>query len=244
MIRGQLHNEGSGIAGKHLGLLQHDAGNDDGSHADEVSGGGNPGAAAKQSACDHPDEGNLGAAGDKGGGHDGHATVTLIFDGTGSHDAGDTAAGTDEHGDEGLTGKAELTEDTVQYEGDTGHIAAGLQESQHQEQHQHLRHKAQHRTDTRHNTVKDQTGEPVGSAGSFQGIAYQYRNTGYPYAVISGVGLLPDPLDGRLGLFIVCHGRRLGGDSKGFLIFYLIGKGAICGQRAIFFDVGIIAVYD
>ena len=115
-----------------------------------------PGGAAEQSAGDHGDEGNLRAAGDEGGGHDRHTTVTLVFDGTGGHDAGDTAAGADQHGDEGLTGQTELTEDTVQNEGDTGHVAAGFQEGQQQEQHQHLRHKAQHGANAGHDTIQDQ----------------------------------------------------------------------------------------
>ncbi len=135
-------------------------------------------------------KGHLGAAGDEGGGHNRHAAITFVFDGTGSHDAGDAAAGTDEHGNEGLTGKAELTEDTVQYEGDTGHVAAGLQESQHQEQHQHLGHEAQHRTDARHNAVQNQAVEPVGSAGGFQTVADQHGDAGDPHAVISGIGLV------------------------------------------------------
>ncbi len=153
---GSSITKGAGSPAEHLGLLQHDAGDDDGSHADEVSGGGNPGAAAEQSAGDHADEGHLGAAGDKGGGHDGHAAVTLVLDGTGSHDAGHAAAGADQHGDEGLTGQAELAEDTVQDEGDTGHVAAGLQEGQHEEQNQHLGNEAQHGADTGDDTVKDQ----------------------------------------------------------------------------------------
>ena len=49
--------------------------------------------------------------------------VTLVLDGTGSHNTGHTAAGTDQRGDEAFTGQAELAEDTVHDEGDTGHIA-------------------------------------------------------------------------------------------------------------------------
>ena len=128
VVSRQLHNEGSRLTGEHLGLLQHDAGHDDGGHADEVSGGSNPCAAAEQGARDHGDEGHLRAAGDKGGGHNGHPAVTFVFNGTGRHDAGNTAAGADQHGDKGLTGQAELPEDTVQNECDTGHVAAGFQE--------------------------------------------------------------------------------------------------------------------
>ena len=64
------------------------------------------------------------------------------------HDAGDAAAGAHQHGDEALAGEAELAEDPVHDEGDTGHVADVLQNGQHQKQHQHLGHEAQHRADT------------------------------------------------------------------------------------------------
>ena len=106
MIGRQLHNEGSGVTGEHLCLLQHDAGDNDCGHTNEVSAGGNPGAAAEDGACNHGNEGHLCAAGDEGGGHDGHTAVTLVLDGTGSHNTGHAAAGTDQHGDEAFTGQA------------------------------------------------------------------------------------------------------------------------------------------
>ena len=59
---------------------------------------------------DRGNDGQLGAAGDEGGGHDGHLAVTVVLDGTGGHDAGNTAAGADEHGNEGLTRQAEPAE--------------------------------------------------------------------------------------------------------------------------------------
>ena len=182
--------KGAGSPAEHLGLLQHDAGDDDGGHAHEVGGGSHPGSTAEDGAGHHGDEGHLGAAGDEGGGHDRHTAVTLVFNGTGGHDAGDAAAGADEHGDEGLTGQAELAEDTVQNEGDTGHVAAGLQEGQHQEQHQHLGHEAQHRANAGHDAVQDQAIEPLGSTGGLQSIADQHRHAGDPHAVVGGIGLV------------------------------------------------------
>ena len=190
MVGRQLHDERSGITGEHLGLLQHDTGDDDGCHTDEVSGGGDPGTAAEEGAGDHADERNLGAAGDERGGHDRHTAVTLVFDGTGGHDARNAAAHTDEHGDEGLTGKAELTEDTVENESDTGHVAAGLEEGEHQEQDQHLRHEAEHRSDTGDDTVEDQAVEPVSRTGSVKRIADQNGDTRDPYAIVCRVGLV------------------------------------------------------
>ena len=132
--------------------------------------------------------GNLRAAGDKGGGHDRHTAVTLVFNGTGSHDAGHAAAGADEHGDEGLAGQAELAEDTVQNEGDTGHVAAGLEEGEHQEQNEHLGNEAEHRADTGDDTVEDQAVEPVSRAGGLQTVADQDGDAGDPHAVVGGIG--------------------------------------------------------
>ena len=94
------------------------------------------------SACDHGDKGNLCAAGDEGGGHDGHTAVAFVFNGTRSHNAGNTAAGADEHRDKGFTRKSEFAEYTVKHEGYTRHITASLQESKEQEQYKHLGNKA------------------------------------------------------------------------------------------------------
>ena len=168
MISRQLHNEGSRVAGEDLGLLQDDTGNDDGSHADEVGGGCNPGTATKHSSGDHADDRHLSTAGDEGGGHDGHLTVTVIFDGTGGHNTGNAAAGTDQHGDEALAGQTELTEDTVHDEGDTSHVANVFQDSQQEEQHQHLRHEAQHGANAAHDTVNDQAGQPGSGTDALQ----------------------------------------------------------------------------
>ena len=251
MIGGQLHHEGSGITGEHLGLLQHDAGDDDGGHADEVSGGGDPCAAAEDGACDHGDEGDLGAAGDEGGGHNGHPAVAFIFDGTGSHDTGHAAAHADEHGDEGLAGQAELAEHAVQHEGDTGHVAAGLQEGQHQEQNQHLGHEAQHRAHTGHDTVIDQAAEPVGGAGRLQTIADQHGDTGDPHAVVGGVGgvksVFSEILHGvhkghlhhvvqlvrTLGQGVIVGGH--GVDGQGLLVLHVHGGGGGAGLEALHF---------
>ena len=226
MVGRQLHDEGSGVAGEHLGLFQHDAGDDDGGHADEVSGGGHPCAAAEDGAGDHGDEGDLGAAGDERGGHNGHAAVTLILDGTGGHDAGYAAAHADEHGDEGLTGQAELAEHTVQNEGDTGHIAAGLQEGQHQEQHQHLRHEAQHGADTGHDTVKDQAAEPIGCAGRLQTALHQNRHAGDPHAVVGGIGGV------KAVLVEVGHGIHIG-DTHGAVLVGTLGDGVVVGGHGV-----------
>ena len=192
MVGGQLHDEGGGVACKHSGLFQDDAGDDDGCHAEEIGRNCDPGGAAEDRAGDHGDEGGLGAAGDERGGHDRHAAVALIFDGPGGHNAGDAASGTDQNGDEGLAGQTETAENTVQHKGDSGHVAAGLHKGQQEEQHQHLGHKAQHCADTGHNAVQDQTADPafLRHVQRVEQIADQYGNAGDPDAVISGIGFL------------------------------------------------------
>ena len=82
-------------------------------------------------------------------------TVSFVLDCTGSHDTGNTAAHTNQHRNEGLTGKTELTENSVHDECDTCHIAAGLQECQEDKQYQHLRYETKNCTNTGYNTIKD-----------------------------------------------------------------------------------------
>ena len=110
VVCGQLHHEGSGITCEELGLLQDDTRADDGSHANEVSRDSHQRRTAEQRTCDEADDGHLSAAGDEAGGHDGHTAVALVLDGTRSHDARDAAARADQHGNEALTGQAELPE--------------------------------------------------------------------------------------------------------------------------------------
>ena len=188
MICRELHNERRGVAGEHLGFLQHDTGENDRRHADEVCGGGNQRRAAEQRTGNHCDKRYLGTAGDKGCGHDCHTAIAFVFNGTRSHNTRDTAAGTDEHRDKGFAGKSELAEDTVEYKRDTRHVTASLQKCKQQEQNQHLRHKAEHRADTGNNTVKNQPAEPIGSAGRLQTVFNQHGDTGHPHAEICRVG--------------------------------------------------------
>ena len=58
--------------------------------------------AAEDRARHHGNKGNLRAAGDKGGRHDRHAAVALVFNGSRCHDARNAAAGSDEHRNKGL----------------------------------------------------------------------------------------------------------------------------------------------
>ena len=58
VVCGQLHDKGSRVACKGLGLLQDDAGADDGSHADEVSGDSHQRRTAEYRTCDQADDGS------------------------------------------------------------------------------------------------------------------------------------------------------------------------------------------
>ena len=188
MVRRELHDERSRLAGEHLRFLEHDTRDDDSSHTDEVSARRDPRGVAEDSARDHRDERHLSAAGDEGGGHDGHTAVALVLDGTGCHDAGNAAAGADEHRNEGFAGETELSEDTVKDERDTGHVAARLKSRKQEEQDEHLRDEAEHRADTGDDTVKDKSGEPFGSVCRLKTVSYEYRYTGYPDTEVGRVG--------------------------------------------------------
>ena len=188
MVGGQLHDEGGGVARKGLGLFQHDAGADDGCHADEVGRHCHQRRAAEHCTGDQADDGHLCAAGDEAGGHDGHAAVTLVLDGTACHNARHAAAGAHQHRDKALAGKAELAEDTVHDKGHAGHIAHVLQNGQQEEQHQHLGHKAQHRAHTGHDAVHDQAVQPACHADALQKAAQRIGNDLTEQHIVGPVG--------------------------------------------------------
>ena len=188
MVGGQLHDKGGGLTGEGLELLQHDTGDDHSGDADEEGGGGDPGGLAEHGAGKQANDGHFRAAGDEAGGHDGHFPVPVLLNGTGGHDAGDTTAGGHQHGDEALAGQAEAAEDTVHDEGDTGHVAHVLQNSQQEEQHQHLGHKAQHRADTGHNTVHNKAVQPAGDTQRGQDAVKEAGDNLTEQHVVSPVG--------------------------------------------------------
>ena len=187
MVSGQLHNERSRITGEQLRLFQDDAGDDDGCKADEVSGGGDPAAAAEQSTCDQADDGHLGTAGNEAGGHDRHTAVTLVLDGTGSHNTGNAAAGTNQNGDEALAGQTEAAEDTVHDEGDTGHVDI-LEDGQQEEQNEHLGNEAQNRADTGDDAVHDQAVQPASNTDALQQAAEGIRDDLTEQNIVRPVG--------------------------------------------------------
>ena len=156
----QLHNKRSGIAGEHLRLLEDDAGDNDDCNAEEVHDRCEPPRAAHQEARDQRDNRELRAAGHEGGCDHGHAAILFVLNGTGGHDAGHAAAGGDHERNEGLAGQAELTEDPVHDERDTGHIAAVFQQGQEEEHDCHLRGKADRCCQTADDAVNDEGNDP------------------------------------------------------------------------------------
>ena len=175
VVRGKLHDERGRLAREHLGLLEHDAGDDDGDDAEEVEHRRDPprllGVAAGDGAEHERDDGHLRAAGDHGRRHDGHATVALVLDGLGGHDGGHAAAGRHEHGDEALAGQAEAAEYAVHDERHAGQISAALQEREQQEQDDHLRNEADNGAHAGHDAVHDQALHPVGHLRALKRVA-------------------------------------------------------------------------
>ena len=204
MVSGELHNERRRAAGEELGLLEHEARSDDGKDAQEVEeradprGGG--GRIADDGAHEQGDDRQLGATGDERGGHDRHAAVLLVLDGLGGHDAGDAAARGHEHGDKGLTGQAKAAEHAIHDEGDAGHIAAVLQEGQHDEQQEHLRYKAEDGTQAGDDAVADQRIDQatVLGAARHKGVVHHggdTRDIGAVLRRVDRVGVIARSLD-------------------------------------------------
>ena len=229
MICRQLHNERSRIALKNLGFLQDNTGADDCRDAKEVRRGCYPCRAAEDGACNHGDERRLCAARNKGRRHDGHAAVFFVLNGTGSHDARNAAAGTDQNRNEGLAGQAKAAENTVHDEGNTRHVAASLQECQEDEQNEHLRHKAENRADTGNDTVQNQTGQPVCTADAGQSLFYKYRNARNPNAVVCRIrSLIAVLIQNCHGSGQIVNGSGLVLGCQRFFVLYLIGRFGAC----------------
>ena len=216
MIGGKLHDEGSGFPGEGAGLFQDDAGNDDRRHAQEVSAGCDPPRAVEKSRGDQSDNGQLCAAGDKGGGHHRHAAVAFILNGAGGHDTGNTAAGADEHRDKGFSGKTEFAEYAVHHKGDSGHVAAGFQEGQKDEKHQHLRDEAENGADPADDTVKDQPLQPTGAVKGIQAFFRENGDPRHPNAVIFCGGCFFKDGICRGGNVVTRFGQRFAVSAVGF----------------------------
>ena len=181
------------------------------------------------------DERHLCAAGDEGGGHDRHTAVTFIFNGTRSHDAGDAAAGADKHRDEGLAGQAELAEDTVQNEGDTGHVAARFEEGQHAGTERasaaRSREPRRHRRRCRRGSGRAAS---RAATGSFQRIADQNRNAGDPNAVVGGIGLVKAVLLKVADSVDIGHADRVSSSASSGIV--IVDRHIIDGEGLFVFD--------
>ncbi len=218
MVCRQLHYERSRVAGEDLELLQHDAGDDDGNNAQYVSRECDRAGTVEERASEHRDDRQLSAARDEAGGHDGHSTVTLLLDGTGSHDSRYAAAGADQHRDEGLAGQTELAEDTVHDECDTCHVAAVLEDSEEEEQNHHLRNEAQNRADTGNDTVHYEAVNPAVFVNAHSGecTLEQVRDTRYKDAEIVRIRL-----SSAHSILEGCEVNFLGGNFTGVLVLEL-----------------------
>ena len=112
----------------------------------------------------------------------------VILDGTGSHDTRDTASTADQHRDEGFSGKAELTEDTVHDKGNTCHVAASLKECKEDKQDQDLRNESKYGADTGYDTIHDQSVQPsVCYTGCAKYVLKKSRDTRNPDTVASRI---------------------------------------------------------
>ena len=168
MICRKLHNERCRLTSKHFCFLKNDTRADDCCDTNKVRACSNPSAVVKECTCDHGDNRKLSATRNKGCSHNCHFTVTVILDSTGSHNTRNTASGTDQHWDEGFSGKTKFTEDSVHDKCNTSHVTAGLKECKEEEQNQHLWYETKYCTNTGNNTIKDQSLEPCCAVYCFQ----------------------------------------------------------------------------
>lgn len=127
MVRRQLHNKRSRIAGKQLSLFQNDASSNYSEEANEVHNRSHVPVTTHNSAGKQSNNRQLSTAGDKGGSHDSQTTVGFVFNSTGSHNTRYAATCRNKQRDEAFAAHAELTEETVHNEGYTCHITAVLQ---------------------------------------------------------------------------------------------------------------------
>ncbi len=110
----KLHDEWGGIACKEAGLLQNDARAENGDNAQEVRAGSNPPLATEHSTCKQSDNRELSAR-DERRGHNGHAAIVLVFNGSRRHNTGHAAAGSRyKNRHKRLAGKAEAAEHAVE----------------------------------------------------------------------------------------------------------------------------------
>ena len=197
MVCRKLHNEWGRITCKEAGLLQNNTRAEDGDYAKEVCAGSNPPLATEYSTCKQSDNREFCTARDERRGHNGHATIVLVFNGSGGHDAGHAAASTDKNRHKRLAGKAKAAEHAVEDKRDTSHVTARLKEGKQQEQYQHLGNEAEHRANASDNAIENQSLQPVGASDRIQTLLNKNRNTGNPNTVCACVR-------SAVSLFVIC----------------------------------------
>ena len=115
-----------------------------------------PGSIREERAREQSDDGQLGAAGHKGGQHGGGPALPLIANGTAGHDTGDGTAGAHHEGNHRLARQTHLLEDGVQNHRGASHIAAVLQQGDQEVHDHHQRQEADDRDDTAQDAVHQQ----------------------------------------------------------------------------------------
>ena len=140
-------------------LVDQQSAQEDQDNAGKIHGKAHPTGIIKECAGKEGDDRDLGAAGHKGCQHGGGTALPLIADGTAGHNAGDGTAGADDKGDDGLTGQAHLLEDGVQHHGDTGHVAAVLQQCDEEVHNHDKRQEADHGAHAADDTIGQQSSQ-------------------------------------------------------------------------------------
>ena len=125
---------------------------------------------------------------DKGGCHNGHLAVAVIFNGTACLNSRNAAAQTDQHWDKGFTRQTKTTENTVHDKGNTCHVTTVFQKCEQQEKNHHLRQEAKYSTDTGDDTIQNQRLEPWSGIGSGEPSFHCWRNYLGKQNIIDPVG--------------------------------------------------------
>ena len=108
--------------------------------------------------------GILVAQGNERSKEDGHLTVVFILNGTGGSNSLNGAAGTQQHRNEGLTGKTKAAEQTVHDKCNTSHVAALFEDCKEYEQDHQVGDKCNNNTQTEDDTVGDKGNDPGSNA--------------------------------------------------------------------------------
>ena len=163
VISWKLHDKRGRIASKWLHFFQDNTGANDSGNADEVGHWSHPPGIPEQRAGYQSNNRKFGAARDKGGGHNGHFAVAVVFDRTGGHNARNAAAGADENRNKAIARKAKLAKNPIHHKGDSGHISAIFQQGQQEEQNNNLGKESNYRPHAADDAFQNKGLEPIRS---------------------------------------------------------------------------------